>query len=636
MKRRLKQTLSLALALIITLSALPLINASAATLYWPVPGHTSLSQGFHNGNAIDISDGSIAGATVIAAMGGTVTTIHLCPTQHYGNASADCCYGFGTGLVITGDDGRIYQYCHMQAGSIPSNVYYGAYVSAGQKIGQVGTTGNSSGYHLHFGISYEKYWYASGINPQNENYIYSTPTQNIFKSVWVENITETDATVHTTMDMRYVQNIGCYIGTSSSYMGTKLMDNTYANVIDAWFNMKEYGVTLTPGTTYYYKFFAIINGVEYQSQVESFKTAGVTYTLSFNGNGGTNTPGSFTGGTSYTLTKDKPTRKGYTFLGWSTSSSAKKPTYKAGDTLKLTSDMTLYAVWKKNHTHSYTSKITTKPTCTKNGVRTYTCSCGEKYTKTVKALGHDYSDSFTVDKKPTCTANGSKSKHCSRCSAKKSVTSIAAKGHKYKTVTTKATTSKDGAKTTKCSACGKVKSTKKIRKIKSVSLSHTVYIYNGKVRQPIVTVKNSNGDKLKNGTDYTVTYSSGRKNVGQYTVTVKFKGNYSGSKKLTFKIVPKGTKLTKVTGGKKQFTAKWDKRTAQTSGYQIRYSTSSKMKNAVTKTSANTSKTSMTVSRLKAKTKYYVKVRTYKTVKINNTPTKFYSSWSEVKSVKTR
>lgn len=636
MKRRLKQTLSLALALIITLSALPLINASAATLYWPVPGHTSLSQGFHNGNAIDISDGSIAGATVIAAMGGTVTTIHLCPTQHYGNASADCCYGFGTGLVITGDDGRIYQYCHMQAGSIPSNVYYGAYVSAGQKIGQVGTTGNSSGYHLHFGISYEKYWYASGINPQNENYIYSTPTQNIFKSVWVENITETDATVHTTMDMRYVQNIGCYIGTSSSYMGTKLMDNTYANVIDAWFNMKEYGVTLTPGTTYYYKFFAIINGVEYQSQVESFKTAGVTYTLSFNGNGGTNTPGSFTGGTSYTLTKDKPTRKGYTFLGWSTSSSAKKPTYKAGDTLKLTSDMTLYAVWKKNHTHSYTSKITTKPTCTKNGVRTYTCSCGEKYTKTVKALGHDYSDSFTVDKKPTCTANGSKSKHCSRCSVKKNVTSIAAKGHKYKTVTTKATTSKDGAKTTKCSACGKVKSTKKIRKIKSVSLSHTVYIYNGKVRQPIVTVKNSNGDKLKNGTDYTVTYSSGRKNVGQYTVTVKFKGNYSGSKKLTFKIVPKGTKLTKVTGGKKQFTAKWDKRTAQTSGYQIRYSTSSKMKNAVTKTSANTSKTSMTVSRLKAKTKYYVKVRTYKTVKINNTPTKFYSSWSEVKSVKTR
>lgn len=636
MKRKLKQTLSLALALIITLSALPLLNASAATLYWPVPGHTSLSQGFHNGNAIDISDGSIAGATVIAAMGGTVTTIHLCPTQHYGNASADCCYGFGTGLVITGDDGRIYQYCHMQAGSIPSNVYYGAYVSAGQKIGQVGTTGNSSGYHLHFGISYEKYWYASGINPQNENYIYSTPTQNIFKSVWVENVTETDATVRTTMDMRYVQNIGCYIGTSSSYMGTKLMDNTYANVIDAWFNMKEYGVTLTPGTTYYYKFFAIIDGVEYQSQVESFKTAGVTYTLSFNGNGGTNTPGSFTGGTSYTLTEGKPTRKGYTFLGWSTSSSAKKPTYKAGDTLNLTSDMTLYAVWKKNHTHSYTSKITAKPTCTKSGVRTYTCSCGAKYTKTVAALGHDYSDSFTVDKKPTCTADGSKSKHCSRCSAKKNVTSIAAKGHKYKTVTTKATTSKDGAKTTKCSACGKVKSTKKIRKIKSVSLSHTVYIYNGKVRQPVVTVKNSNGDKLKNGTDYTVTYSSGRKNVGQYTVTVKFKGRYSGSKKLTFKIVPKGTTLTKVTGGKKQFTAKWEKRTTQTSGYQIRYSTSSNMKNAVTKSSANTSKTSMTVSGLKAKTKYYVKVRTYKTVKINNTTTKLYSSWSEVKSVKTR
>lgn len=144
------------------------MKSEAATLYWPVPGHTSLSQGYHNGNAIDISDGSIAGANVVAAMGGKVTHIYLCGTQHLGQTSD--CNGFGTGLVIAGDDGRIYQYAHMQANSIPGSVYYGAYVNAGQQIGKVGTTGNSSGNHLHFGISLGNYWNASGINPQNETY----------------------------------------------------------------------------------------------------------------------------------------------------------------------------------------------------------------------------------------------------------------------------------------------------------------------------------------------------------------------------------------------------------------------------------------------------------------------------------
>lgn len=149
---------------------------AAGHLIWPVPGHYERSQRFHAGNAIDISDGSIAGARVVAAMGGTVTTIYYCTRNHYGDDSGNCCYGFGTGLVITGDDGRIYQYCHMQAGSIPSNVYYGAYVSAGQQIGRVGMTGNASGNHLHFGISFGKYWYA-GVDPDKENYDHSySPT----------------------------------------------------------------------------------------------------------------------------------------------------------------------------------------------------------------------------------------------------------------------------------------------------------------------------------------------------------------------------------------------------------------------------------------------------------------------------
>lgn len=194
-----KRLLSLVTGLIMALStsaAMSGITADAAgSIYWPVPGHTRLSQGMHNGNAIDISDGSIGGADVIAACGGTVVTIYLCPDQHY--PYENDCHGFGTGLVINGDDGRVYQYAHMQANSVPSEVHYGAYVSAGQKIGKVGTTGNSTGNHLHFGISYGKYWYESGINPENESYIYTSAHTHSYSSTVTTQPTCTAAGVRT-------------------------------------------------------------------------------------------------------------------------------------------------------------------------------------------------------------------------------------------------------------------------------------------------------------------------------------------------------------------------------------------------------------------------------------------------------
>ena len=84
-----------------------------------------------------------------------------------------------------------------------------------------------------------------------------------------------------------------------------------------------------------------------------------------------------------------------------------------------------------------------------------------------------------------------------------------------------------------------------------------------------MTVKDVKGKKLKKDKDYTVSYAKGRKNVGQYTVTVKFKGDYYGTEKRSFKIVPKGTDLAKLTAKSKGFTVKWKKQTTQTSGYQI-------------------------------------------------------------------
>lgn len=57
---------------------------------------------------------------------------------------------------------------------------------------------------------------------------------------------------------------------------------------------------------------------------------------------------------SATISSTKPTRSGYTFLGWSTSSSASSASYSSGSSIRISSNTTLYAVWKKNPTTSYT------------------------------------------------------------------------------------------------------------------------------------------------------------------------------------------------------------------------------------------------------------------------------------------
>ncbi|MCD7797220.1 MAG: hypothetical protein LUG95_06360 [Clostridiales bacterium] len=89
---------------------------------------------------------------------------------------------------------------------------------------------------------------------------------------------------------------------------------------------------------------------------------------------------------------------------------------------------------------------------------------------------------------------------------------------------------------------GTISKTFKIKAIASSSLtlklSKTSYVYNGKAKKPTVTVADNNGNVISSD-NYTVTYASGRKKVGEYNVTVKFSGNYSDTKSLTFTIKPK-------------------------------------------------------------------------------------------------
>ena len=101
-------------------------------------------------------------------------------------------------------------------------------------------------------------------------------------------------------------------------------------------------------------------------------------------------------------------------------------------------------------------KVTSEPTCTKEGIKTYTCkNCTTTKTEITKALGHDYSSDWTIDKEATCTEEGSKSHYCTRCDDKMDVTIIPKIEHNWNSgvVTTKATCTQSGVKTYICKDC---------------------------------------------------------------------------------------------------------------------------------------------------------------------------------------
>ena len=175
-----------------------------------------------------------------------------------------------------------------------------------------------------------------------------------------------------------------------------------------------------------------------------------------------------------------------------------------------------------------------------------------------------------------------------------------------------------------------------VTKASSIKLKATSLTYNGKVRTPKVIVKDRTGKTLVKNTDYTVSYAKGRKYVGKYAVKITFKGKYSGTKTLYFTIKPKATRISSLTAGSKKFTVKWKKQATQTTGYQVQYSASSKFSKAKTVTVGKNTTVSKKISKLSGKKKYYVRVRTYKTVKINGKSIRIYSGWSKAKTVTTK
>jgi len=153
--------------------------------------------------------------------------------------------------------------------------------------------------------------------------------------------------------------------------------------------------------------------------------------------------------------------------------------------------------------------------------------------------------------------------------------------------------------------------------------------YTGKNITQSITAK-YNGKTLKNGTDYTVSYSS-NKSIGTATVKIAGKGSYTGTITKTFKINPAKQEIQKLTAKSKAFFVDWAQKGSAT-GYEIQYATNSKFTSAKKITITNKKTDTKTISKLSGKKKYYVRVRSYTTVK----GTKYYGAWSASKSVTTK
>lgn len=265
-----------------------------------------------------------------------------------------------------------------------------------------------------------------------------------------------------------------------------------------------------------------------------------------------------------------------------------------------------------DHTPDYTAKLPEGAKCGERVTVTYTCSCGDSYTKAGYAPEH-------TGGKATCIQEAI----CSRCGEPYGGFA----DHDYVVKYNKATLKKDGSTVVKCKICPAGENSGIISRPKSITLSTTKYTYNGKEKKPSVSVKDANGQTIGRGY-YTVKYESGRKLPGKYAVTVTFDSDlYEGSKTLYYTIAPKAVGKISATATKASVTLKWSKITG-VSGYKIeKYNSSSKKYETVKTVTEPKTK----ISDLKSGTTYKFKVRAYK--KDDDT---IYGAYSSVKEITTQ
>lgn len=287
------------------------------------------------------------------------------------------------------------------------------------------------------------------------------------------------------------------------------------------------------------------------------------------------------------------------------------------------------------------SAITTQATCSHTGTITQTCTtCGRTLTNPIPIDSSRHSAVPMTDSAATCTRAGQRGGTvCADCGKTLTVpTDIPALGHTSQTKTVKATVKKDGSITKTCTRCGTVLSAVRIPYPKTIALSRTQYTYSGKNKNPSVTVRGSDGKTIA-ASHYRFTVPKSRSKVGTYTAVVTFQGaRYTGTAELTFSIRPAASMITSLSARSRGFSARWKKKTTQTSGYELQYAAKKTFpaSSRKTVTISRTSSTARTISGLSSKKTYYVRIRTYKTVKSGSKSVRYYSDWSKIRSIRTK
>lgn len=380
-----KKSLSVIFAMIIAFGCINVLSVHKAEavsgMLWPVPSSYSMSRGFSGHNGIDIN--KCSGQNIVAAYDGTVYAYYN-KCQHI-SASCTACEpnGYGVGLVLKHNIGGTTYYTHyghMVYNSIPTKfATKGTTVKQGEVIGKVGSSGNSTGPHLHFTISKGSHPWDIYINnnptdsrhnitssngvsyiySSNNNYTvtFSFPTDSNYSGKY--SIGETNAVLVNKVersDGGRIQKVGLNLYNYKGELIGNKEDNTSASStpFHLWYDVNaELGVTLTKGTKYSYEFYAVHDKGTTKSAVNNIITKGY-YTVTFNANGGTTPTASYKVycGLAYSYLPT-PTRSGYIFDGWYTSANGGTKIL-ASDIYTRTSNQTLYAQWKINtYTVSY-------------------------------------------------------------------------------------------------------------------------------------------------------------------------------------------------------------------------------------------------------------------------------------------
>ena len=183
---------------------------------------------------------------------------------------------------------------------------------------------------------------------------YSANSSSALYAIWTANVPEPE-----TYRVSYNANGGS--GAPNAQVKTKDVTLTLSSTkpTRSGYTFKGWSTSKTATSPTYYAGGSYTANASVTLYAVWQQNAPTTYTVSYNANGGSGAPSSQTKSHDVTLTlpSTKPTRSGYTFLGWSTSSTATSPTYYAGGSYTANASTTLYAVWSKNAPITYTVKF---------------------------------------------------------------------------------------------------------------------------------------------------------------------------------------------------------------------------------------------------------------------------------------